>query len=102
MLAGAGYRVRVFYLAFSSKTSKDWAINRDILVKQDKAEYNEIREIGDFPLIRPDDIIIDSIFGSGLTRPAEGLPAKVISKINDAEARVVSVDIPSGLFGEVL
>jgi len=100
MLAGAGYRVRVFYLAFSSKTSKDWAINRDILVKQDKAEYNEIREIGDFPLIRPDDIIIDSIFGSGLTRPAEGLPAQVISKINDAEARVVSVDIPSGLFGE--
>ncbi len=100
MLAGAGYRVKVFYLAFSSKTSKDWSINRDRLVKQDKAEYNEIREIRDLPLIRPDDIIIDSIFGSGLTRPAEGLPGQVISKINEAEVKVVSVDIPSGLFGE--
>ena len=100
MLAGAGYNVKVYYVAISSKTSKDWSINKDRLLQQNKAEYSEIKEIGDFPFIKPADIIIDSIFGSGLTRPVEGLPAQVIMKINEAEARVVSVDIPSGLFGE--
>lgn len=100
MLTSAGYNVKVFYVAFSSKTSSDWSINRDRLIRQKKADFNEIKETGDFPFINPGDIIIDAIFGSGLTRPVEGLPAQVIKKINEAEAKVVSVDIPSGLFGE--
>ena len=53
-----------------------------------------------FPVISPDDIIIDAIFGSGLTRPAEGLPAEVIKEINRVDCIKISVDIPSGLFGE--
>jgi NAD(P)H-hydrate epimerase len=44
--------------------------------------------------------VIDAIFGSGLTRPAEGLAEQVINKINQTESVVISVDIPSGLFGE--
>ena len=35
-----------------------------------------------FPLISSGDIIIDAIFGSGLTKPAEGLAAEVIKLIN--------------------
>ncbi|MBS0010105.1 MAG: NAD(P)H-hydrate dehydratase [Bacteroidales bacterium] len=100
MLADTAYKVRVYHLAFSSKTSRDWTINKERLLKQDKAEYFEIKEISEFPHISPGAIIIDSIFGSGLTRPAEGLPAQVISRINEADAQVVSIDIPSGLFGE--
>lgn len=100
MLAGTGYRLRVYFVAFSSKTSNDWSINKDRLLQQDKAEYNEIQEINDFPYIKPGDIIVDAIFGSGLSRPVEGLPAEVISKINESEAKVVSIDVPSGLFGE--
>lgn len=45
------------------------------------------------------DVVIDALFGTGLTRPAEGLYAKAIESINyhrDAAA-IVSVDIPSGL-----
>src|SRR5262245_3069937 len=45
------------------------------------------------------DVVIDALFGTGLTRPAEGLYAKAIESINyhrDA-ATIVSVDIPSGL-----
>jgi NAD(P)H-hydrate epimerase len=100
MLADDGYRVKVFFLAFTSKTSSDWSINKDRLLQQNKAEYSEIRDADDFPMLKHGDIIIDAIFGSGLSRPAEGLPAEVISKINNSGAMVVSVDIPSGLFGE--
>ncbi len=53
-----------------------------------------------FPVISSEDIIIDAIFGSGLTRPAEGLPAEIIREINKLDCTKISIDIPSGLFGE--
>src|SRR5262249_14246886 len=45
-------------------------------------------------------IIVDAIFGSGLSREPSGLAAEVIDAINRAGAPVVAVDIPSGLFGD--
>ncbi len=42
-------------------------------------------------------IIVDAIFGTGLTRPAEGLYKRVIEDINKCEGFKVAVDIPSGL-----
>lgn len=100
MLADAGYRVKVFFAAFTDSKSDSWSVNQERLLSQAKAEYSEIAESGDFPYISPGTVIIDAIFGSGLTRPAKGLPADIIAGINKTEARVVSVDIPSGLFSE--
>ncbi len=45
----------------------------------------------------PNDIIIDGIFGTGLSRPVLGPAAELIDAINKANRRIVSVDIPSGL-----
>lgn len=43
------------------------------------------------------DIIVDAIFGTGLSRDITGRWAKVINSINNQTAKVVAVDIPSGL-----
>ena len=43
------------------------------------------------------DIIIDAVFGIGLSRDVEGSFAQIIKAINDSKAVVVSVDIPSGI-----
>lgn len=45
------------------------------------------------------DVIIDAIFGTGLTRPAAGLFAEAIEQINALGQRVpvVAVDVPSGV-----
>lgn len=43
-------------------------------------------------------IIIDALFGTGLTRPVKGLPAKAVEAVNASPSPVVAVDIPSGLF----
>lgn len=47
------------------------------------------------------DVIVDALFGTGLSRPLDGLAAEVVETIDragGAGATVVAVDLPSGLF----
>jgi len=46
------------------------------------------------------DLIIDAMFGAGLTRPLEGLALDLCNDVNDSAAPVVAVDVPSGLEGD--
>jgi ADP-dependent NAD(P)H-hydrate dehydratase / NAD(P)H-hydrate epimerase len=43
------------------------------------------------------EVVVDAIFGTGLSRPPEGVFAQWIGAINSSGARVVAVDLPSGL-----
>ena len=43
------------------------------------------------------DVIIDGLFGFGLTRPIEGDLAALIHQINQSNLPVVSLDLPSGI-----
>lgn len=42
-------------------------------------------------------VLVDAIFGTGLTRPAHGLYLNAIEWVNQQVAPVVAVDIPSGI-----
>ena len=44
-----------------------------------------------------EDLIVDALLGTGLSRPVEGDWAEAVDHINQSNAGVVSVDIPSGL-----
>lgn len=52
----------------------------------------------DFPLSA--DVLIDALFGTGLSRNIEGAFARAIERMNASGIPVVSVDIPSGIDGE--
>jgi hydroxyethylthiazole kinase-like uncharacterized protein yjeF len=43
------------------------------------------------------DLVVDGLFGIGLTRALEGKPAELVSFINDLGAPVLAIDVPSGL-----
>jgi ADP-dependent NAD(P)H-hydrate dehydratase / NAD(P)H-hydrate epimerase len=45
-------------------------------------------------------LIIDALFGAGLSRPIDGLAAEVIAWISSEGLTVVAVDVPSGLHGD--
>ena len=51
-------------------------------------------------LLQSSDLVVDGVLGTGLSRPASGLLARVFEDINDADVEVVAVDIPSGLAGD--
>jgi ADP-dependent NAD(P)H-hydrate dehydratase / NAD(P)H-hydrate epimerase len=44
-------------------------------------------------------VVIDALFGAGLSRDITGPLAEVIERLNHSDCRVVAVDIPSGIDG---
>jgi NAD(P)H-hydrate epimerase len=94
------HQVELFHLQISQIISQDAEINRERLISQGKTSIHYIRAAHDFPMLHPSDIVVDALFGSGLTRTLEGLPANLVKHINQSGCRVISIDIPSGLFGE--
>ncbi len=53
--------------------------------------------LGAAPSVRSADIVVDALVGTGLTRPLSGLLARVVHDINGTNARVVAIDLPSGV-----
>ena len=45
------------------------------------------------------DVVIDALFGAGLSRPLDGAAASVVDRINQSGLPVLAVDVPSGLDG---
>ena len=50
-------------------------------------------------LVNEADIVVDALFGAGLTRPLEGIALELARATNRSGAHVVAVDMPSGLDG---
>lgn len=57
-------------------------------------------EIGDtIETCRTADLVIDAMFGTGLSRSVEGYRADLIESLNTLSVPIVAVDLPSGLNG---
>lgn len=98
MLAAEGESVEVYMIRYSDNSSDDNKKAESLYKKSKSGRLFNITSEKDIPKINPDDIIIDAIFGSGLNKPVEGLAKSVIDSINGSKAKVISIDVPSGLF----
>lgn len=95
MLYDWGYLVRVYILQGGVAESEDFRINRTRL--PERIEVKELSDEKELFTFDNADVIIDAIFGSGLSRPPAGLYATAIERINTSQAMRIAVDIPSGL-----
>ncbi len=98
LLSEKKIQVEVCIIRHSDKASEDFHLNLERIEKNVSIKISSIYSDTDFQTIcLKDALVVDALFGSGLNRPLEGLPAGAIEYINSSAEQVVSVDIPSGL-----
>jgi hydroxyethylthiazole kinase-like uncharacterized protein yjeF len=92
-----GYSVKLFMVEVSNNYSKDCLLNID-RAEKGGVDIIKITSVDQIPCLDNINVIVDAIFGTGLSRPLSGLAKDVIERINALHKPVVSIDIPSGLF----
>ncbi|WP_051151985.1 NAD(P)H-hydrate dehydratase [Fodinicurvata sediminis] len=91
-LADAGWPVQVAALGQIGKLPPDAAWHAELC----QAEIHPLKDA------RLEDaaLVVDALFGAGLSRPLEGEVADLVQRINRSKIPVVSVDVPSGIGGD--
>lgn len=115
ILSGEGVPVVVIGIGTDRLMGGDAKTNFERLKTLPDSTRPRLIEVGD-SAVGPDSeiseiigrssIVVDAIFGTGLSRPVEGLHAELISLINNRTKKAprpipcISIDIPSGLFAD--
>lgn len=94
------YTVTVYICQISTQQSPDFTKNLKRLPSRRSLPSHTIQKGATLMTIEPEAILIDAIFGSGLNRPISGYWKTLIHHLNDLPNKIISVDIPSGLFAE--
>jgi hydroxyethylthiazole kinase-like uncharacterized protein yjeF len=99
-LAERDIDVAIFLLGEAGQVRGDARTNLDVL----RALGHDIVEIADaaaWELHGTDvlgaDLIVDALFGTGLTGPLSGLAETIVADVNASPRPVVAIDLPSGL-----
>jgi hydroxyethylthiazole kinase-like uncharacterized protein yjeF len=100
LLAGRGLSVSVFTLGDPAGYRGDAAENagRAKRAGLDLVPLSRRGAFRDFAgALRGAEIVVDALFGTGLTRALSGDAARAVGRINEAGRPVVAADLPSGL-----
>lgn len=88
------YTVEVYYLT-ADRYSPDWLANRERLPAD--VQVVALASEADFPMLAADALVVDALFGTGLSRPLEGLAAALVQYLNAGPGRIYAIDVPSGM-----
>lgn len=100
MLWQSKFSVKVFLFQHGT-TSTNCRVNLDRL-EAVGCPVHILTEVGQMPDLPEDFLVLDALFGTGLSRPLEGAAAELVEAINKLPNRKVSVDLPSGLPADTL
>lgn len=100
MLAAEKFSVSIYLFNIHNKLSENCEINKQRLIDGKKAHFTEINLNFDPPALKAGTLVVDGLFGTGLDKPLMGGFASLVKYINQSPARVVSLDVPSGLMCE--
>ena len=100
MLIDRNYDVTAYLFNISGHLSEDCAINKKRLVEKRAKALIEVIQEFEPPVLNENMLVVDGLFGSGLNKPLAGGFASLVKYINTNPAKIVSIDIPSGLMTE--
>ncbi len=92
MLNDHGRNAHAYLIFRTAEGSPDYKTNKERLSKTSLHQYDNTSSFTEQP-----DVIVDAIFGTGLSRGIEGELATKIKELNEFQAYRVAIDCPSGL-----
>lgn len=96
LLHEKGYEVSVFVVKYTENGSSEFQVNEKRFLQIKPIIY--VQDEKDFPSLNPQDVVVDAIFGIGLSKPVEGITAKLIHYLNEKSVYAkIAIDIASGL-----
>ena len=95
-----GYNVKTYVINYSDTRSKNFLINYDRVKNVTKSWPLLMTSADELPVINPDDIIVDAIFGIGLNRPVVNWVKTLFQHLRASKAFTLSIDLPSGMFSD--
>lgn len=96
-----GYKnLEIYLFNVGGKLSHDCNEERNRIITIDGINFTEVNKEFNPPILGENDVVIDGLFGSGLKKQLTGGFVSVAKYINESRAYVISIDIPSGLYGE--
>ncbi|MDE7143726.1 MAG: NAD(P)H-hydrate epimerase, partial [Muribaculaceae bacterium] len=102
LLVAQGYRPAVFlFNRGGDRLSAECAeCKRKLLEMGADVDFTEVTGLFNLPPLSRHDLVVDGLFGSGLREGLTGGFREMVKYINDSGATIVSIDVPSGLFGD--
>jgi NAD(P)H-hydrate epimerase len=97
MLSMQDCSVSVHILEFGHKGTDDFQINLARL-HTTSVEVRFIQGQENLLPVPEEDILIDALLGTGLSRNLEGVTEQVVQHMNQSGNEIIAIDIPSGLF----
>ncbi len=101
LLDWLGYSAKVVVCDFAVKHSADFDAQMALLSQHQNIDVDWLKNTQKWPLVAPDLLMVDALFGSGLNRPLEGEWAQVVDYLNLLPNEKVAIDLPSGLFTDI-
>lgn len=92
LLADAGWPVRLALLCPREHLSGDAAYHA--------ARWHGPIELVSLAALQGAQLVVDALYGSGLSRPLDGLALEILAAAAQNKIPIVSIDVPSGLSGD--
>jgi len=100
LLSQDHFEVKAYLLAISPNLSPDCETNLNRLKKERCCPIVKVEKGATMSRFTQGEVLIDAVFGSGLSRPVEGYWAGFLENLNRQPVSKVAIDIPSGMFAD--
>ena len=105
LLNEQGHSAEAFVVKHKNTFSEDARINFGLLKEKYPTHIHEINTIEEFKEFltqkkefEKNILLVDALLGSGINKPVEDLLEEVIQTINLNFSKIISIDVPSGLY----
>lgn len=100
LLQMTGWQARVLLPDRASDLKPDPAVNWKRAVDAGISCIENVNPAGLARHMSECDLVLDALFGTGLTKPLDGRYAESVEAVNRSKREVGAIDVPSGLSGE--